>query len=48
MGAKGVVIPSSSEFEVVLNRGTQFNVEDITEEVINGVTMKIIEVSTGG
>ncbi len=48
MGAKGVVIPDSSEFEVVLNRGTQFNVEDITEEVINGVTMKIIEVSTGG
>jgi hypothetical protein len=48
MGASGVVIPDSSEFEVVLNRGTQFNVEDITEEVINGVTMKIIEVSTGG
>ena len=48
MGARGAVIPSSSEFEVVLDRGTQFNVEDITEEVINGVTMKIIEVSTGG
>lgn len=47
-GTKGVVIPSSSEFEVVLNRGTQFNVEDITEEIIGGVTMKIIDVSTGG
>jgi hypothetical protein len=44
MGAKGAVIPSSSEFEVVLNRGTQFTVEDITEEVIGGVTMKIIDV----
>jgi hypothetical protein len=45
-GTKGVVIPSSSEFEVVLNRGTEFTVEDITEEIIGGVTMKIIDVST--
>jgi hypothetical protein len=45
-GTKGVVIPGSSEFEVVLNRGTTFTVEDITEEVIDGVTMRIIDVST--
>jgi len=45
-GTKGVVIPGSPEYEVVLARGTRFTVEDITEEVINGVTMKIIDVST--
>lgn len=43
-GAKGVVIPSSSEYEVVLARGTTFEVEDITEETINGVKMRIIDV----
>jgi SPP1 gp7 family putative phage head morphogenesis protein len=42
--AKGVVIPSSQEFEVVLARGTQFTVEGISNEVINGVNMKIIDV----
>lgn len=47
-GTKGVVIPDSSEFEVVLNRGTTFTVEDISEEVIGGVTMKIIDVSAEG
>lgn len=47
MGARGVVILDSSEFEVVLDRGTQFTVEDITEEVIDGVPMRIIDVSTG-
>lgn len=47
-GTKGIVIPDSSEFEVVLNRGTTFTVEDISEEVIGGVTMKIIDVSAEG
>ena len=45
-GTKGVVIPSSQEFEVVLARGTRFTVEDISDKVINGVNMRIIEVST--
>jgi hypothetical protein len=43
--AKGVVIPSSSEFEVVLARGTTFKVDDISEETINGVKMRIIDVT---
>jgi len=43
--AKGVVIPSSSEFEVVLARGTRYEVEDISEEVINGVKLRIIDVT---
>lgn len=43
--AKGVVIPSSSEFEVVLARGTTFTVDDISEETINGVKMRIIDVT---
>jgi SPP1 gp7 family putative phage head morphogenesis protein len=43
--AKGMVVPDSSEFEVILARGTKFEVEDISEEVINGVKMKIIDVT---
>jgi SPP1 gp7 family putative phage head morphogenesis protein len=43
-GAKGLVIPGSSEFEVILARGTTFEVEDITEEIIKGVKMTIIDV----
>jgi SPP1 gp7 family putative phage head morphogenesis protein len=43
-GAKGLVVPGSSEYEVILARGTIFEVEDITEEVINGVRMTIIDV----
>ena len=43
-GAKGLVVPGSSEYEVILARGTTFEVEDITEEVINGVKMTIIDV----
>ena len=43
-GAKGLVVPGSSEYEVILARGTVFEVEDITEEVINGVRMTIIDV----
>jgi SPP1 gp7 family putative phage head morphogenesis protein len=43
-GAKGLVVPGSSEFEVILARGTTFEVEDITEEVIKGVKMTIIDV----
>jgi hypothetical protein len=43
-GAKGLVIPGSSEYEVILARGTIFEVEDITEEVIKGVKMTIIDV----
>jgi hypothetical protein len=43
--AKGMVVPDSSEFEVILARGTKFEVEDISEEVINGVNMRIIDVT---
>jgi SPP1 gp7 family putative phage head morphogenesis protein len=43
-GAKGLVVPGSSEYEVILARGTIFEVEDITEEVIKGVKMTIIDV----
>lgn len=43
-GAKGMVIPDSSEFEVILARGTSFEVEDINEETINGVVFRIIDV----
>jgi SPP1 gp7 family putative phage head morphogenesis protein len=43
-GAKGLVVPGSSEYEVILARGTIFEVEDITEEIINGVRMTIIDV----
>jgi len=41
---KGMVVPSSDEFEVILARGTRFEVTDITEETINGVKMRIIDV----
>lgn len=43
--AKGVVIPKSQEYEIVLARGTQFTVEGISDKVINGVNMKIIDVT---
>jgi len=43
-GAKGLVVPGSSEYEVILARGTTFEVEDIVEEVINGVRMTVIDV----
>ena len=45
MDAKGVLIPKSQEFEIVLARGTRFTVEGISDKVINGVNMKIIDVT---
>jgi SPP1 gp7 family putative phage head morphogenesis protein len=47
-GAKGLVVPGSSEYEVILARGTTFEVEDITKEIINGVRMTIIDVIAVG
>jgi SPP1 gp7 family putative phage head morphogenesis protein len=41
---KGMVVPDSDEFEVILARGTRFEVTDISEETINGVKMRIIDV----
>ena len=43
-GAKGLVVPGSSEYEVILARGTIIEVQDITEEVIKGVKITIIDV----
>jgi SPP1 gp7 family putative phage head morphogenesis protein len=42
--AKGLVVPDSSEYEVILARGTTFQVLGISEETINGVFMTIIDV----
>lgn len=42
--AKGVVIPDSSEYEIVLARNTTFDVYKISEETINGVKLRIIDV----
>ena len=42
--AKGAVIPNSSEFEVVLARNTEMQVTGITEETIDGVKFRIVEV----
>jgi SPP1 gp7 family putative phage head morphogenesis protein len=45
MDAKGVLIPKSQEYEIVLARGTRFTVEGVSDKVINGVNMKIIDVT---
>jgi hypothetical protein len=41
--ASGAVIPSSSEYEVVLARKTPMTVTGITEEEIQGVKFRIID-----
>jgi SPP1 gp7 family putative phage head morphogenesis protein len=42
--AKGAVIPDSAEYEIVLARNTTFKVNGVSEETINGVKMRIIDV----
>jgi hypothetical protein len=43
--AKGFVIPDSPENEVLLARNTKFTVDTISTETINGVNMKVIDVT---
>lgn len=42
--AKATVIPDSAEMEILIARNTTYTVERITEETINGVPMRIIDV----
>ena len=42
--ARGATIPNSSEFEIVLERGTDMTVTGITEETIDGIKFRIVEV----
>ena len=43
--AKGFAIPNSPENEVLLARNTKFTVDSISTEIINGVNMKVIDVT---
>jgi hypothetical protein len=43
--AKGVLIPDSQEFEIVLARGTTYTVDYIQDKVMYGVNMKIIDLT---
>jgi SPP1 gp7 family putative phage head morphogenesis protein len=42
--ASGLVVPGSAEYEVILARGTTFQVMGISEEIIGGVKMTVIDV----
>ena len=42
--ARGMVVPNSSEYEVMLSRGSRFTVENRTQEVINGVLFNVVDV----
>jgi len=44
LDASGLVVPGSAEFEVILARGTTFQVMGISEEIIGGVKMTVIDV----
>lgn len=42
--AQGVVVPGSSEYEIILARGSTFTVTGMTQETINGVTFNVVDV----
>lgn len=41
--SKGAIVPNSNEFEIVLQRNAEMRVVGITEEVINGVKFRILD-----
>ena len=46
--AKGVAVPSSSEYEVLLKRGSKLTVTGLSDEVIDGVKYRIVDVVARG